>query len=94
MAAPAAVVAQVPVPAVAEAALPQVPVLSLVEAAPVVLAQPKAVLVVALAAEEQLVPQQLPVVVQPLLNHQSFSAAMAGSTPKPRVMHEAVPRSR
>jgi hypothetical protein len=65
----AALVAQVPVPA-AEAALRWLAVLARVTAAPVVLAQPMAVLVVALAAEA----------LVELLNRQSFSAAMARST--------------
>ena len=45
---------------------------------------------------QRLVPAELPlaVPVEPLLSRQSFSAAMAGSTPKPRATYEPVPRSR
>ena len=57
---------------------------------------------------ELLAPVQLPVVlvvlvhlvvepavpVEPLLSRQSFSAAMAGSTPKTRATYEPVPKSR
>ena len=35
-----------------------------------------------------------PAVAVRLLSRQSFSAAMAGSTPKPRATYEPVPRSR
>ena len=62
---------------------------------PVVLAQ---VLVLAQLLQPQLPVLALlvvePVVAVQLLSRQSFSAAMAGSTPKPRATYEPVPRSR
>jgi hypothetical protein len=42
---------------------------------------------------QPLVKAELAVAVQ-LLSRQSFSAAMAGSTPRPRATYERVPRSR
>ena len=59
-----------PAVAVVKAGLRWLAVLALVTAAPVVLAQPMVVLVVALAAE----------VLVEILSRQSFSAAMARST--------------
>jgi len=44
---------------------------------------------------QPLVPAELPLAVPvQLLSRQSFSAAMAGNTPRPRATYEPVPRSR
>ena len=89
----AALVAQVPVqaerPREAELLAPaQLPVVLVV---PVLLPQEPELVV----RVRPLVPAELPLAVPvQLLSRQSSSAAMAGSTPRPRATYEPVPRSR
>jgi hypothetical protein len=69
----------------------QLPVLLVVLVVAVLLPQQPEVVV----RLQPLVPAELPLAVPvQLLSRQSFSAAMAGSTPRPRATYEPVPRSR